>query len=75
MLLLDDPLSALDVRTEEAVTLRLREALQGTTTLIVAHRPSTVALPTEWRCSSMDASPRSAPTPSCWNAARSTARS
>ncbi|MGJ9426716.1 ABC transporter ATP-binding protein [Nesterenkonia halotolerans] len=44
VLLLDDPLSALDVRTEEAVTLRLREALQGTTTLIVAHRPSTVAL-------------------------------
>ena len=44
MLVLDDPLSALDVRTEEAVTGRLREVLAGTTTLIVAHRPSTVAL-------------------------------
>ncbi|MGM0928436.1 MAG: ABC transporter ATP-binding protein [Actinomycetota bacterium] len=44
VLVLDDPLSALDVRTEEAVTQRLRQELQGTTTLIVAHRPSTVAL-------------------------------
>ena len=44
VLLLDDPLSALDVRTEEAVTGRLREVLDATTTLIVAHRPSTVAL-------------------------------
>lgn len=44
VLILDDPLSALDVRTEEAVTERLRLTLAGTTTLIVAHRPSTVAL-------------------------------
>ncbi|MEZ0448610.1 ABC transporter ATP-binding protein [Cellulomonas sp. ICMP 17802] len=44
VLLLDDPLSALDVTTEAAVTLRLREMLTGTTTLVVAHRPSTVAL-------------------------------
>ena len=44
ILVLDDPLSALDVRTEEKVTARLREVLSGTTTLIVAHRPSTVAL-------------------------------
>ncbi len=44
VLILDDPLSALDVRTEEAVTERLRRTLAGTTTLIVAHRPSTVAL-------------------------------
>ena len=44
VLVLDDPLSALDVRTEEAVTERLRITLEGTTTLIVAHRPSTVAL-------------------------------
>ena len=44
VLILDDPLSALDVRTEEAVTERLRITLAGTTTLIVAHRPSTVAL-------------------------------
>ncbi|KMM46379.1 ABC transporter [Cellulomonas sp. A375-1] len=44
VLLLDDPLSALDVTTEAAVTARLREELTGTTTLVVAHRPSTVAL-------------------------------
>ncbi|AXK46817.1 ABC transporter ATP-binding protein [Brachybacterium saurashtrense] len=44
VLLLDDPLSALDTKTEETVTQRLREVLEGTTTLIVAHRTSTVAL-------------------------------
>jgi ATP-binding cassette, subfamily B, bacterial len=44
ILVLDDPLSALDVNTEELVTARLREVLRDTTTLIVAHRPSTVAL-------------------------------
>ncbi|WP_018135125.1 ABC transporter ATP-binding protein [Acaricomes phytoseiuli] len=44
ILVLDDPLSALDVATEERVEARLREVLAGTTTLIVAHRPSTVAL-------------------------------
>lgn len=44
VLVLDDPLSALDVRTEELVEERLREVLRDTTTLIVAHRPSTVAL-------------------------------
>ena len=44
VLVLDDPLSALDVATEERVTARLREALAGTTALVVAHRPSTVAL-------------------------------
>ncbi|MFF2244907.1 ABC transporter ATP-binding protein [Arthrobacter sp. NPDC058130] len=44
VLVLDDPLSALDVNTEERVEARLREVLADTTTLIVAHRPSTVAL-------------------------------
>ena len=44
VLVLDDPLSALDVTTEAAVTARLRQMLTGTTTLVVAHRPSTVAL-------------------------------
>src|SRR5215218_6625068 len=44
VLVLDDPLSALDVQTEELVETRLREVLADTTTLIVAHRPSTVAL-------------------------------
>ncbi|MCU1547278.1 MAG: transporter [Arthrobacter sp.] len=44
VLVLDDPLSALDVHTEELVEARLRKVLADTTTLIVAHRPSTVAL-------------------------------
>jgi ATP-binding cassette subfamily B protein len=44
VLILDDPLSALDVRTEEKVTRALREVLAGTTALLVAHRPSTVLL-------------------------------
>src|SRR5690348_2626975 len=44
LLVLDDPLSALDVRTEEKVTAALRQALAGTTALLVAHRPSTVLL-------------------------------
>ena len=44
VLVLDDPLSALDVNPEELVGARLREVLSDTTTLIVAHRPSTVAL-------------------------------
>ncbi|THJ68434.1 ABC transporter ATP-binding protein [Arthrobacter echini] len=44
VLVLDDPLSALDVATEERVEEGLRAVLGATTTLIVAHRPSTVAL-------------------------------
>lgn len=44
VLVLDDPLSALDVTTEEAVTARLRDVLVATTSLVIAHRPSTVAL-------------------------------
>ncbi|MFJ2813859.1 MULTISPECIES: ABC transporter ATP-binding protein [unclassified Streptomyces] len=43
-LILDDPLSALDVHTEAAVEAALREVLADTTALIVAHRPSTVLL-------------------------------
>jgi ATP-binding cassette subfamily B protein len=43
-LILDDPLSALDVHTEAAVEAALRHVLAGTTALIVAHRPSTVLL-------------------------------
>ena len=44
VLILDDPLSALDVHTEERVTRALREILSGVTAIVVAHRPSTVAL-------------------------------
>lgn len=44
LMLLDDPLSALDVHTEAKVTAALDQTLGDTTALIVAHRPSTVAL-------------------------------
>ncbi|MET0589649.1 MAG: ABC transporter ATP-binding protein [Naasia sp.] len=44
VLVLDDPLSALDVDTEARVEAGLRRVLTSTTALIVAHRPSTVAL-------------------------------
>ena len=43
-LVLDDPLSALDVHTEALVEAALRRVLDGTTALVVAHRPSTVLL-------------------------------
>ncbi|WP_167050444.1 ABC transporter ATP-binding protein [Salinibacterium sp. ZJ77] len=44
VLVLDDPLSALDVDTEARVEAGLRSVLADTTALIVAHRPSTVML-------------------------------
>lgn len=44
VLVLDDPLSALDVHTEAVVEQALREVLAQTTTLLVAHRASTVLL-------------------------------
>ncbi|BDH14764.1 ABC transporter ATP-binding protein [Streptomyces hygroscopicus] len=43
-LILDDPLSALDVHTEALVEAALRRVLATTTALVVAHRPSTVLL-------------------------------
>lgn len=44
VLVLDDPLSALDVDTEALVESALRRVLEGTTALIVAQRPSTVSM-------------------------------
>jgi ATP-binding cassette, subfamily B, bacterial len=44
VLVLDDPLSALDVHTEALVEEALHRVLVGTTALLVVHRPSTVAL-------------------------------
>ncbi|MFD7526876.1 ABC transporter ATP-binding protein [Streptomyces sp. NPDC059849] len=43
-LVLDDPLSALDVHTEALVEAALRRVLAETTAIVVAHRPSTVML-------------------------------
>jgi ATP-binding cassette, subfamily B, bacterial len=44
ILILDDPLSALDVHTEAKVTEALSQVLTNSTALVVAHRPSTVML-------------------------------
>jgi ATP-binding cassette, subfamily B, bacterial len=44
VLLLDDPLSALDVHTEAKVTAALADVMAQSTALVVAHRPSTVLL-------------------------------
>lgn len=44
IMVLDDPLSALDVGTEEKVQAGLKSVLEASTTLLVAHRPSTAAL-------------------------------
>src|SRR5712691_184574 len=44
ILILDDPLSALDVHTEAKVTEALSHVLTTSTALVVAHRPSTVLL-------------------------------
>lgn len=43
VLILDEATSALDSRTEEAIQATLRRARQGRTTLVVAHRLSTIA--------------------------------
>jgi len=44
VIVLDDPLSALDVHTEARVEAALRRVLDGVTALVVVHRPSTVSL-------------------------------
>ena len=44
VLVLDDPLSALDIHTEAQVEQALRSVLGSTTALIIAHRASTVML-------------------------------
>lgn len=42
ILILDDSLSAVDTDTEERILTRLKEARRGRTTLIIAHRISTI---------------------------------
>ncbi|MFI5046749.1 MAG: ABC transporter ATP-binding protein [Acidimicrobiia bacterium] len=44
IIVLDDPLSALDVHTEARVEAALRRVLDGVTALVVVHRSSTVSL-------------------------------
>ncbi len=42
ILILDDALSAVDTQTEEAILGYLREAMRGRTTIVIAHRISTL---------------------------------
>jgi ATP-binding cassette, subfamily B, bacterial len=44
VLVLDDPLSAVDVHTEREIEEALASVLRGVTALLVVHRPSTLAL-------------------------------
>jgi ABC-type multidrug transport system fused ATPase/permease subunit len=43
ILLLDEPTSALDAESEALIGQSLRELVRGRTTLLVAHRPATIA--------------------------------
>src|SRR6202163_2513498 len=44
VLVLDDPLSSVDVHTEAVIEASLARVLEGVTALLVVHRPSTLAL-------------------------------
>lgn len=44
VLVLDDPLSSVDVHTEAMIENALESVLQGVTAILVVHRPSTLAL-------------------------------
>jgi ATP-binding cassette subfamily B protein len=44
ILILDNPLSSVDVHTEATIEAALREVLVGCTALLIAHRPSTLLL-------------------------------
>lgn len=44
ILVLDDPLSSVDVHTEALIESALRGVLEGATAILVAHRPSTLQL-------------------------------
>ncbi|MEZ5099565.1 MAG: ATP-binding cassette domain-containing protein [Thermoleophilia bacterium] len=44
VLVLDDATASVDASTEASIRLALREAMKGRTTLVIAHRLSTLAL-------------------------------
>src|SRR5262249_42109487 len=44
ILILDDATSSVDPAKEQEIRSALREVMQGRTTLIIAHRPATIAL-------------------------------
>ena len=42
ILILDEPTSSLDIHTESAILDTIQELMKGRTTLMIAHRPSTL---------------------------------
>ena len=64
ILVLDEATSALDSFTEQEIQAALDRVAQGRTTLVIAHRLSTVVKPTRSSCSTRAWSPSAARTPS-----------
>jgi ATP-binding cassette subfamily B protein len=51
VLILDDATSAVDPTKEHEIRDALAEVMRGRTTIVIAHRPATVALADRWCCS------------------------
>ncbi len=67
VLILDEATSNLDTESERLIEDAMAKLLVGRTTLIIAHRLSTVGGRTAWWCWTTAASSRRAPTPTCWS--------
>ena len=65
ILILDDATSSVDPTKEHEIRAALREVMAGRTTIIIAHRPATIASPTVWCSSTRAASPTTARTRNC----------
>ena len=75
ILVLDDATSAVDVQVEQEIHESLKTLMQGRTTLIVAHRLSTIGLADRVvLLDARDGSSRTARTPSCSRPRRCTSR-
>ena len=68
VLILDDATSAIDARTEQAIHRSLGEVLARRTTVLIAHRHSTLCWPTGSSCSTAAGSWIPGRPMSCWSA-------
>ena len=66
ILILDEATSALDINTEREIQAPLDRVSRGRTTLVIAHRLSTVVNADEIIVLDDGASPSAAPTKDCW---------
>ncbi len=73
VLILDDATSSIDASTEEEIHATLRRLMEGRTTLLVAHRRSTLRLADRIVVVDHGGCSTTGPTRSCWPAASSTA--